>query len=207
MSVVSLGNRLEIPNLTTISYLEDPSLHLKIPGDGGRRRTPVDSVVLHTTGGYPDHKHPAPQWIDENPALPEHCEARSTIDYWRRSDRVAGAHLVLDADATLYCTCDLLLDVAYHCPGMNSRSIGIEIVQGSDSRIWRAQLEVLPILARWLLATFNLQETVVYPYRGVRANLSELRGFLGHRDASANRGVGDPGDYVMECLPEEWRRV
>ena len=45
---------------------------------------------------------------------------------------------MLDADAVLYCTCDLLLDVAYHCPGMNSRSIGIEMVQESNGDVWEA---------------------------------------------------------------------
>lgn len=206
MAVIVSGNALEIPGLRSLSFVEDESLRLVIPGDGRRRTRNPDLVVWHTTQGYPDRKHPAPQYVREIPAEERDCTGRATILYWRRSPRVAGAHLVLDTDGTVLCTCDLETETAYHTPGQNGRSIGVEVVQAEDAALFRAQLDAVPILAEWLSATLRIDRRVRFPYRKVSVVGDAFRGHCGHRDCDDNRGWGDPGDYVMMALPQGWER-
>lgn len=178
-----------------------------IPKQGTARRKPVAHVVLHTTGGYPDSKHPTPQRIRSETAEAKHCQARNVHAYWSRTDRIGAAHILIDADGAVYQIADLSTRAMYHCVGYNQVSIGVEVVQQSDSSLFAAQLVSVVALCSWLADTFKLPRSVAMPYLGWRKSVSGI-GFIGHRDVSANRGSGDPGDFVMEALVDAgWAAV
>ena len=178
-----------------------------IPKQGTSRRKAVAHVVLHTTGGYPDSKHPTPQQIRSEAAAPRHCLATDAHAYWSRTDRIGAAHLLVDADGAVYQIADLSTRAMYHCVGYNQVSIGVEVVQQSDSSLFAAQLVSVVALCSWLADTFKLPRSVAMPYTGVRSVTKGI-GFLGHRDLSTNRGGGDPGDFVMTALVDAgWAAV
>lgn len=170
-----------------------------IPKQGTSRRKAVAHVVLHTTGGYPDSKHPTPQQIRSEEAEARHCQAQSVHAYWSRTDRIGAAHLLVDADGAVYQIADLSTRAMYHCVGYNQVSIGVEVVQQGDSSLFAAQLSSVVELCEWLALRFSLPRSVAMPYVGVRDVIDGV-GVLGHRDLSSNRGSGDPGDFVMESL-------
>lgn len=188
-----LVNDIDLPTPFSTSKLPD------IPKQGTSRRKPVSCVVLHTTGGYPDSKHPTPQRIRPEAAAPRHCLATDVHAYWSRTDRIGAAHLLVDADGAVFQIADLSTRAMYHCVGYNQVSIGIEVVQQGDSSLFAAQLVSVVALCSWLADTFKLPRSVAMPYTGVRTDVAGI-GFLGHRDVSDNRGFGDPGDFVMQAL-------
>ena len=178
-----------------------------IPKQGTSRRKAVAHVVLHTTGGYPDSKHPTPQRIRSETAEAKHCQARNVHAYWSRTDRIGAAHILIDADGAVYQIADLSTRAMYHCVGYNQVSIGVEVVQQSDSSLFAAQLVSVVALCSWLADAFKLPRSVAMPYTGVRDVVDGV-GVLGHRDLSSNRGSGDPGDFVMEALVDAgWAAV
>lgn len=204
------GRRVDVEGVNVVNFLDDATLALGSRSCTRRRRDhAVEFVVLHTTKGYPDRENPTPQSVREEAAEPKHCTARKTVAYWARNDaRVGGAGLVVDADGTVLCLCDLLEVAAYHCVGMNQRSVGIEVTQQGDASLFRRQLDVVVAVCAVLAREFDLARTVAMPYTGCRAVMvdggysSGLDGvaFVGHRDCSENRGFGDPGDFIMQAL-------
>lgn len=204
------GRRMVVAGVDVINYLDNSTLALTSRSCTRRRAgAVVEFVVLHTTKGYPDHEQPTPQTIREGVALDAHCTARRTIAAWQRPDgRVGGAGLIIDADGTVLCLCDLLETAAYHCVGLNQRSVGIEVTQQGDSSLYRRQLDVVVAVCDVLAVEFDLPKTVAMPWTGCRAKYVDGGyvggldgiGFIGHRDASTNRGFGDPGDFIMQAL-------
>ena len=194
-------NDIDLPTPFAVTKLPD------IPKQGTSRRKAVSHVVLHTTGGYPDSKHPTPQRIRSEVAEARHCQAQSVHAYWSRTDRIGAAHLLVDADGAVYQVADLSTRAMYHCVGYNQVSIGVEVVQQSDSSLFAAQLSSVVELCEWLALRFALPRSVAMPYIGVRDVVDGV-GVLGHRDLSSNRGSGDPGDFVMGALVDAgWAAV
>lgn len=197
-----------VSGVEVVNYLDDKDWALPIPKCGTHRRKTIQCVVLHTTGGYPDRDHPTPQRVRSEAAQPRHCRAASTLSYWRNSSRIAGAHLLIDADGTCYCLCDLADIATYHCPGWNQLSIGVEIVQQSDSSLFAAQLDTAASICDAIATRLSLPRVVTGPYVGMRSDVSGV-GVVGHRDLTTSRGFGDPGDFVMAAASRcgDWRIV
>ncbi len=198
MSLVIEDVDVEVPGLKSVSWRADPRLRLKMGNDGRRRRTDehVKHVVLHTTRGIPGGSDQRPQVI--HPGIgPDGTSAENNAIYWARAPSCAGAHLVVDFDGSIVCTADLAKEVSYHAGAINGESIGIEIVQGSDAGLYDGQLDAVRVLCEFLAARFALARTVQWPYRRAGAPVAA---FLGHRDLTESRGLGDPGDAIYQKL-------
>ena len=196
-----LVNDIDLPTPFQTVKLAD------ITKQGTARRKAVTHVILHTTGGYPDSKHLTPQRIRPEAASSRHCLAADVHAYWSKTERIGAAHLLVDADGSVYQIADLSTRAMYHCVGYNQVSIGVEVVQQSDSSLFAVQLVSVVELCEWLVLRFSLPRSVAMPYTGVRDVVDGV-GVLGHRDLSSNRGSGDPGDFVMEALVDAgWAAV
>lgn len=211
MPLVLRGKPVEVPGVRSVSYLEDPSLRLRVPGVNGRRRRSgeqVVAVVLHTTRGIPGGSNRTAQRVAERPARPQELGARLTVQHWREGDRFAGAHVVLDADGAAYCCCDLVTEAAYHAGPANGASVGVEVVQQRDASIHRAQLDALPLLVGALCGLLGVPRRVRLPYRPPHGQQPlDEPGVWGHRDLTDNRGRGDPGDLLLQALADAgWER-
>jgi len=207
MGLIIRGQVVEVPGLVSRSWKDDARLRLRIgkAGDGyhcGERRPRC--IVLHTTKGIPGGKDLRLQHI--KPGVGPAGGADACARWWSTSPKPAGAHLVVDRDGTVACLADLVLEVAYHAEHMNPPSIGIECYQDADAGIWGATIEAAAVLVRALCDLLEVPRQVPAAYHG--GPLRRLAagggpgcyGVFGHRDCSANRGAGDPGDFIMDAL-------
>jgi len=200
-----IDGKVEQPSsLRVLSWLDDPSLRLKIGEDGKARdsSTWIRGIVLHTTKGIPGGSDKRPQKILAG--FGPSGKAGAVARYWSRSDKQAGAHLVVDHDGLIVCCADLEKEVAYHAGPANSWSVGIEIYQGADAEMYEGQLSQVVRLCDFLTRRFWIQRQFHWPYRGKPvqrvAEEDSFTGVCGHREVTNNRGLGDPGDAVFDFL-------
>lgn len=205
MGFIVDGKVVEVPGLVVRSWLDDPSLRLRIPGDGAPRDTHwVRSVCLHTTKGWPDTlRDPRQQKV--LPGAGNAGSAAGTVHYWANDSTHAGAHVVVDFDGSFVCCADLLSEKSYHAKTLNDVSIGVEIYQGSKAEMYEVQLEKVVEFCDWATKFFGIQRQVHLPYQGPIDRLGlgkgdDAVGVFGHRDQTSDRGPGDPGDAIMQRL-------
>lgn len=194
----------EVYGLSVRNWLDDKDLRLKAEDMSLRPETWIRAVVLHTSRGIPGGKDLRPQQI--LPGFgPSTNRAERMAQMWAVDDRHAGAHLVCDHDGSFGCLADLQLDAPYHAGNVNKHTIGIEIFQGGSAELYVGQLECVVKMVDFLTRHFGIQRQVHMPYmnRPLTRLLDTGRfvvGVYGHRDCSANRGRGDPGDAIMHML-------
>jgi hypothetical protein len=212
------GQKVVVPGVDVTNYLDDPRLRLD-PSDvrprSDRERAWVHLVVMHTTGGIPGGKDLRPQEVCPGLGQSSGGGDRVVASWTNDKNRPGGAHLVMDFDGTAYCCADLLRDAAYHAEKANGCSVGIEVVQGhASAELYQGQVNAAAQLALWVccLLPVPVQWQMPRSYGGgpVRRFASSLAargpfltdvvGIVGHRDLTASRGEGDPGDAVMRAL-------
>jgi len=160
----SSGNKVAKPPVVTSH---------QSPNYNSRNGTPIDAVIIHHTAS-------------------DNCSG--TLSWFKNPDAKASAHYVIDKDGTIY---QMVGDEkrAWHAgtsaipgsPGdVNSRSIGIEIVNKGDGKtpFTDAQYAALSQLTAHLQQTYNIPQ----------------KNILGHRDVAPGRKV-DPADNF------DWNRL
>ena len=207
-----------------VTWRDDPRFRLVKPDVFPRAPGVVQLVGLHTTKGYPDLQHPTPQVVLDvvGPSM-----AANVAEAWSTSSSPGGAAIIIDGDRTVYQLCDLALEAASHIVGLNDRSIGIEYFQSARSELWRGQLELGVEVVDWLTRLppevegapgikFAFQRQIpIGPYVNKALNRLtstkadppgragvDVVGVIGHRNASDNRGAGDPGDAIMQTFAD-----
>ncbi len=204
MPLVIAGKQVEVPNLTTRSWLDNPQYRLKLPEDGRHRKTGwVRSIILHTTRGIPGGQDKRPQKILSGSG--PHVDAGlRCARWWSTSSLQSGAHLVVDFDGEVVCLADLANEAAFHAGPVNEVSIGIEIYQGGAAEMYKDQLEVVTDLVDFLTAHFGIFRQCHHPYTVPVPRLEnggrDCVGVFGHRDVTSNRGAGDPGSSIFNVL-------
>lgn len=203
--LVFAGQRVIVPGVNVISWLDDPKLTLKMPEDGRRRRTGnVQIVGLHSTRGAPDSDDPRPQTL--LPGLgPSTRAGYEVVEDWRNDHRCAGGHLVGDFDGVVYQLADLVDHETYHATSINPLSVGIEIKQGRKQNEFHVgQLAAIVAVVDVITAKLGIPRCIPDRYRGPLDRLAaggrDYYGVCGHRDQTGRRGAGDPGDFVMDAL-------
>ena len=200
------GREEPVKGLDCTHHVEMPALALRIGEDARPRPTStwIHAIVLHSTRGVPGGEDHRPQKI--LPGLgPSTDGGQRVARFWSRDGRQAGAHLVVDFDGTVWQTCDLVTVAAYHCPGWNQASIGIELVQGRDAELYEGQLDACVRLVDWLTRRFSIQRQIPHQYVGpirrfIDHGPDDVVGVVGHRDCARNRGPGDPGSRIFYAL-------
>lgn len=201
MSLIVGGRREETP-FPSANWIDRPELRLTLPEDGkirsgwGTEAGPeIRALVAHSTKGWPTGKHPAGGNVV--PGVGPASAGPRVFEFWRNHDDRAGAHVTI-AGGVVWQGADLLSEMTYHCPGVNAVTVGAEIYQGPEGEFHDGNLDAWADFAAWFCQRFGLPLRAQWPYprRGgrPRAGIVEARGVYGHRDASANRGWGDPGD-------------
>ena len=210
------GKTVGIPGFDIQNFLDDPLLRLA-PSDvrwrSERERGWIHLIVVHTTGGIPGGTDLRPQII--NPGFgPSSNGGERVVGSWTHDPgRPGGAHLIVDFDGKIYCCADLVTQAAYHAQLANGPSVGIEVVQGHDAELYQSQLDLAARFVRALCAVMPtaIQFQIPTPYEGKPINrfvisqqksmpLADVVGVVGHRDLTANRGEGDPGNALMDAI-------
>lgn len=211
------GRVVPVPGIDVVNYLDDPRLRLA-PGDrrarSPRERSWVHLFVKHTTGGIPGGSDLRPQLIVPGLGKSTGGGGRVVASWTHDVQRPGGAHLVVDQDGRAYCCADLLLEAAYHAQAANGVSVGVEDVQGhARAELYQGQLDasaaLVVALCRMMPVPVQLQVPARYSggpsRRLVRSQqravpLADVVGIVGHRDLTASRGSGDPGDASIAAL-------
>jgi hypothetical protein len=197
------GVAIQAPGIDVTNYRDMPELALTPREDMIDRPVGVrvQCVVLHTSKGLPGEPSGARPGFGPPVQAGLRCSR-----LWSTDARNAGAHLVVDQDGKVFQCADLHAHEAYHCPGFNQRGIGIELFQGRDGEVFEGAVGVLVLVCDWLSKTFGIQRQIPDRYRGPIRRFTDpggahdVVGFIGHRDAARNRGVGDPGNIVFNRL-------
>lgn len=197
------GVEVAVPGVNVVHFMEDASLRLR-PEDGRPRKTHrVHVITLHT--GIGDE----PQVVLAGAGPPG--LARRMIRGWgAEADHQAGAHLVIDADGTVYQLADLLRTVSFHARSLNEVSIGIELAQTHQLEVWQQTIDTCVLLDDAITLRLGIQRQLQWPYLGEAKPVARLSGggalpgmeyvgICGHRDQTTARGPGDPGDAVMRA--------
>jgi N-acetylmuramoyl-L-alanine amidase len=202
------GVPLDPPGLATASWRDVPAMRV-LPADSRMRVTRwIRSFIVHTTQGD------EPQII--HPGTGEGGLASKTVRAWQQDSRHAGAHIIIDADGTVWCLADLIREATYHAKAINEVSIGIELAQTPHLETWEIQYQSLIVLLDALTSHPKIQIQRQYhaPYLGEEHAVERLAdggkdaiGIFGHRDQAWSferktmlRGRGDPGDEVFKYL-------
>jgi len=212
------GELVATPGVTVIPPASHggPAWNALEPGDYMPRTAPISLVVIHSTGGN------WPQSIQPGVGEPGH--ARQILEMWSGRDHGGGelvhsaAPLIVDYDGTVYCAADIARTAAYHAQAVNARAVGIEMCTYPDGSICQATIDATAQLVA-LLTWSGLPGSGLLPipaqmprgpYRGMPLRRLELAGkqsdgrdvvgVIGHRDQTAQRGRGDPGDAIWTAL-------
>jgi hypothetical protein len=202
------GRIVPVPGRLVRNWHDDSRLRLAMGEDGrARRGHAIRQVILHTTRGIPGGKDRRAQVV--YPGRGPGTWGRLNIaKMWRDDAEYSGAHLVVDHDETIFCLADLELETAFHATACNDTSVGIEIKQGGDAELYEGQLAAVVDLVNVITLELGIQRQIPHLYRGRPLKRldekggrgADVVGVFGHRDQTARRGAGDPGDPVMERL-------
>jgi hypothetical protein len=209
------GVRVAVPGFDIANFLDNPKLRLA-PGGfrmrSGRERAWIHLIVVHTTGGIPGGSDLRKQII--YPGFgPSTNAGERVVDMWKTQGKPAGSHLLIDFDGKISCCADLITEAAYHAGHANGCSVGIEVVQGHGAELYQSQLNLTArlISALCVLMPVPIQKQIPTPYTGhpiprfvasqqKEIPLADVVGIVGHRELTASRGEGDPGNALMGAL-------
>ena len=206
MGFIIDGRNEVVDGLPCVSWQDDDRIpRLSRGGDARPRSTRwLRGIVLHTTRGIPGGRDRRAQKIVPGLGADRGNDIR-VAQFWSTDPKQSGAHLIVDRDGSIVCTADLALECAFHAGPVNDVSIGIEIYQGSDAEMFADQLAAVVRLVDWLTRRFGIQRQMPHRYAGgpvtrLAAGGRNVVGVYGHRDVTANRGSGDPGDAIFALL-------
>jgi len=210
------GRKVEVPGVEGTSFLDNPRVAMSDKRDSAPRAIDwVRNITIHSRLGI------HPQKIDPNPRdrrWDELVGARVSGD-----SRTASWHVSVDADGSFACHLDVKAVKAYHAGQCNLYSVGIEMYQTSDGTITLPTLETTVKIVDVLTRELGIQRQCVARderailKRFARRNRGRTRsqelayapggrsgadfvGVFGHRNATRNRGPGDPGDAIWELF-------
>jgi hypothetical protein len=211
------GKAVSMPGFDIENYLDNSSLELA-HGDvrwrNARERHAIQLIVMHTTGGIPGGSDLRPQTILPGFGPSSKAGERIVGSWTADTTRPGGAHIIVDFDGRIYCCADLITQAAYHAQSANGPSVGIEVVQGhGKAELYESQLAVAAkfVLELCAIMPTAIQRQIPTVYTGhpiarfvasqqTGTPLSDVVGIVGHRDLTASRGEGDPGDAIMAAL-------
>jgi hypothetical protein len=211
------GKAVPMPDFDIENYIDNPALTLA-SGDvrfrNARERNNIHVIVMHSTGGIPGGTDLRPQTILPGFGPSTNAGERIVASWTNDPSRPGGAHIIVDFDGRIYCCADLITQAAYHAQAANGPSVGIEVVQGHDqAELYESQIAVAAKFAVELCAILPtpIQRQIPAPYAGhpvarfvaaqqTGSPLADVVGIVGHRDLTANRGEGDPGNAIMDAL-------
>ena len=215
--IVAGGTRHELAGVETFDFTQDPRYRLSREGWRPRKTAWIRSIGIHTRLGMPVKLQPGRREGPRGrPGWDEQFAGRMN-----RDGRYAGAHIAVDGDGSAACVADVRRAAAYHAGPCNDVSVGLEMYQDAQGRVWQATIDTTVRIVDLLTRVLRIQRQIVRevgicrrfarPTRGTKrshelaymeggASGADFVGVWGHRNATRNRGPGDPGDEIMLAL-------
>jgi hypothetical protein len=157
----------------------------------------IRSIVIHNTKNIPTVVKPG--------VGPTTNVGERVVHFWSTNPKPAGAHIVVDHNAYIYCLTDLVKDAAYHAGSMNEVSIGIEIYEDSQGVVYSEQLSATVNLVIWLCKRFRIQMQMPLALDNseiprIRAGGKDCVGVFGHCHNDHKDKANDPGLDIFKFL-------
>jgi hypothetical protein len=203
VSVAIHGQPVDVPGLRTLSFLDagGPKHCAHYYPRGHALVRPLRQIVMHTTGGIRDCGGLALDGTGMPAVAAGESVDRFAIYYSKPASRKASAHLWVGERGTVLCTADLACERTWHATASNPASIGIEITERPDGRVYAESVRAAAALAAWLCDRFEIPRRI--PTLGpkhcarVMPRATSFRGVIGHRNVV---GKHDPGDAIFDAL-------
>lgn len=192
--IVLSGQAVELPGSKTFARGEVLGVT-----DGARRWQNPIAVVLHTIHGRRGALRPGagPPGVAERLAR-----------YQARTARKVSWHFTVGLDGAVLQSADPGPWSCWHAGHANAWSVGIEMCQEPKGDLYEATIAATVQLCEALAAAYAIPRRVPGPrvpvrrWQPVKEGGGEKRwpGFLGHRNLTREKGLGDPGDQVFDAL-------
>lgn len=211
MSLISKGFAHAVPGRVGTNFRDNPRLKLTARNDWRYRRPDelVTSIMVHTRWGMPVKVKAG---AGRNIGWDLDLAARFSKD-----TRAASSHVAVDGDGSYGCFADLASIATYHGNHLCGITVGIEMFQETDGTVYQETLEATADIIDVVTRLFGIQRqypterTICRRFGNIvkgdkytfvpGANRGrDFSGICGHRNATRNRGAGDPDDQVFEVL-------
>jgi len=201
MSLIINGKKVDVPGLEVHSWLDGPSWIKEIT-DFSHRSKPVHMIVCHTHKGLKGNLLPG--------AGPGSSTASALVRYQTNTARSVSWDYTIDNNGVVYCQNDPTKKVAWQAGSVNGVSLGFELVQADNGDVYEVQIEKAVLLIDALTALLGIQRQIPWNRAKNQPKISlcdriaaggaDVVGIVGHRNQTANRGPGDPGDHIFLAL-------
>jgi hypothetical protein len=204
MGTLILGGRRWSINRVVYNFVDQPALAPQT-GHTHPRRQWIRSVTYHTTMGQR-----AVLVQGSRPSEREHATAR---DFATTEDHRA-ADFIVGTDGDIVQVNDPAFSYTENVGLVNGYSIGVEMEDLGDARLYSVQMSSAAALGAVLTEAFSIQQQVCWvdgkPFLGIIPRLSaeggsgaSCVGAFGHCNSTEERGPGDPNRYIFDALVGE----
>lgn len=199
------GVRVPVAGVSVVTWQDDPKRAPKVT-DGRARTAAPTAIVLHTSRGARGTVRPGsrPSTIEDKLAL-----------YQARTTRQVSWHITTASDGDVLQQADARDWTCWHAGHANGWTVGIEMAQHADTGdLWQVQVDATVAVVEALCGALAIPKRVPVtaagdPFSGVVKTWQSVAaggkaerwgGVIGHRNVTADRGPGDPGDGVFSAL-------
>lgn len=206
-SMILGDRRVGIGGFPCLNFLDNPDCAPEATDRTPRTHAP-QNITIHTTTGQPHD--PVVQ-----PGRAQQSNACQLAHYQVTADREVGWDFTVSTFAVILQQNDPTRWYAWQAGNVNGYSLGIENEQGPGGVLYAPEVRGFVALCDTLTRELGIQRMVpviwrngiAIPDRRVLARLtpeggssSSWRGLFGHRNVTAQRGPGDPGDALIQAL-------
>lgn len=135
---------------------------------------------------------------------------RPMVGWFQTDERAVSAHVIVDKDGTIVQMMPFDA-VAFHCPGFNNQSIGVEVVGEEESGVPNVQLHRLVSVLRLLVAKYPDAKLVPHSDVSIRPAGTSCPGsdfpFAEVKNLVFKKGISDEGKKISDTTSTSFRIV
>lgn len=205
MSIILNSQKLEIPGIKTLSWL-DGNPKIKYVTDKDKREKIIRAIVIHTHEGKLNRAYKP--GLGPNTTMDERLAM-----YQTSTDRYVSWDYTIDLNGDVTCQNDPFIDYTWHGNNTNKYTLGIELIQEADGSLYSEQLDKAVLFLDFLTNKLGIQRQIPWDKtknqpclvqipRIQNGNGQDVVGVYGHVNITSQRGPGDPGPHIFNKLKQ-----
>jgi hypothetical protein len=206
MSIVLNGNKVEIPGIKTVSWVDPQaaSMGVREVSHKSKRNTWIRGIVCHTIHGKLGHLLPG---LGPNTDI-DTVNARFQVN----TDKQVSWDYTCDLNGEWLVQNDPLKNYTWQATSVNGYTCGFECVQLDNGDMYEGQIAKAVEFVDFLTAKLGIQRQIPWdmvhdcPPRGTVADIidggEDVIGVYNHSHQTSNRGYGDCGPWLPIALKQ-----